>query len=200
MSTRSWPADYRACAEEASAVVFRRLHHRLRGRGLTATVAAELAAEAAQGAFVKVHRQPGFPGCCQSERHYVNWLVKVAYRNALDELRRKKAFPLPGADALLAPADEDQSARSLVWECLLQLPAPAREILLWYYYDGCTDSQIGLRLFPGQGTAAALGQRARKLRRAALNRLRALLLQRGVDPDDWPSARHNETPGRLFRP
>jgi hypothetical protein len=68
---------------------------------------------------------------------------------------------------------------------MLQLPGQDRQILEWYYYDRYKDVEIGMRLFPGQGTDSALGQRARKLRRRSLGQLRALLLKRGVDPEDW---------------
>src|SRR5262249_49749484 len=127
------------------------------------------------------HQLEGFPSCFASERHLINWLAKVAYRKALDELRRKKAEPLAERDV----AGSVNGTPSVVWECLQQLPAGDSQILLWYFYDGLTDIQIGLRLYGEEVSVEARGQRARKGRLAALRQLRVILLRRGVDPDEW---------------
>jgi hypothetical protein len=73
-----------------------------------------------------------------------------------------------------------------VWDCFVQLLPQDQRILEWYYWDGLTDVQIGEILFnPSEGTPAALGQRARRLRLEGLARLRECLLQRGFDPESW---------------
>src|SRR5262245_30908375 len=182
MTKPSWPPDSEAWAAWAAAV-YSRVYGRLRRRGVAPGPAGERTGEAVQDAFVQGLRRPDFPQCFSTEQHAVNWLTLVAYRKALDELRRKKGHTLDEAGELAAPPPD--GGPPSVWECVQLLPEPHRQVLVWYFYEGCTDAQIGVRLYPGGGTPAGLGQRARRVRLDALRQLRTLLLRHGVDPDDW---------------
>jgi DNA-directed RNA polymerase specialized sigma24 family protein len=185
MSNSPWSEGRAGWAEEACQAACQRVYNRLRGLGLAPAAAAELAADGAQTAFLCAGGRAGFPSCFDSERHLVNWLTVVAYRKGLDELRRARARRLTDSEARQLPAADPPPDAGLVWGCLLRLPAPERQVVLWYYYDRRTDVEIGAALFPGEGTDTALGQRARKVRLAALRRLRRLLLEAGLGPADW---------------
>lgn len=174
-----WPEDW---AEKAYPIVYGRVYHRLRRRGVSQAEAAELAEDAAQHAFLKAAEGAGPPAGFSSFAHFVNWLVLVAYRHALDELRRPghRARRLP--DVLVAPPGGEGEYSPQVWECLKHLQLQERRILLLYYYHDLTDVDIGLLEFdPDDGTPEALGQRAHKLRHKALDHLRQLLMDEGLD-------------------
>ncbi|MCI0457940.1 MAG: sigma-70 family RNA polymerase sigma factor [Gemmataceae bacterium] len=179
MSERSWLAEDPERVARATAAC-NRLYNRLRAHGLPATTAADLAADTTQTAFVKAQKLERSPNPFADERHLVNWLALVAYRAALDELRRRSVRPLPPSVEELLPARDQDTTSGEVWACLQQLDRTERQVLLWYYYDSQTDVQIGQQLFAGAATESASGQRARKLRLRALDRLRELLVRRGL--------------------
>lgn len=187
MSQGTWHTDEACWPGRVAEAVRARVFRRFRARGIPPGEATQLAGEVTQIAFVRAHLQPGFPGCFQSEEHLVNWMAWVAYRRGLDDLRRRRPSR---SDAHLdrQAAPEVSQVPGLVWECLQQLPPQDRHVLLRYFYEGWTDVMIGQELFDDDASEAAWGQRARKIRMAALRRLRTLLDQHGVDPDDWPAA------------
>jgi RNA polymerase sigma factor (sigma-70 family) len=181
-----WPNAFPDWYEWAYPSVFRAVYRYLRRRGLPHDRAVDLAEEATQEAARRAAERQGIPGYFDSREHLRNWMVNVARNYARDRLARERAGQFPeGYDEPQRPSSrEDFFAR--VWDCFSQLPAQDQRILEWYYWDGLTDVEIGRSLFdPSEGTAAALGQRARRVRVTAQARLRECLLLRGFDPAEW---------------
>jgi RNA polymerase sigma factor (sigma-70 family) len=194
------PDDYRTAIEKAAAVACNRVYNRLRGRGVVAAIATELAADAVQTAVVKVYQLPDSPARFQDVRHLANWLALVAYRAALDVLRRKHDTPTSDLDYVPAADEPDEVGwpEDVIQAGLRGLEERDRQFLKWPYYDGLTDKQIGERLYPGEPPSSRNGQRARIERLRALGRLRAVLFALGLDPEYWPgrTGRFRYRPGR----
>jgi DNA-directed RNA polymerase specialized sigma24 family protein len=147
-------------------------------------------------AFEKWRADPRF----FERRDLTAWSSQLAAWRALDRLRERGRFaPLAeehggeedGGPALpvLGP-DEDEASRrkrdrEAAWRSVQQLDAEDREILEGYYYDGLTDQEIGTRQYGDEGSGQARGLRVWRRRQKAQERLRTLLVENGIDPDDY---------------
>ncbi len=147
---------------------------------------AERALDCTQHAFQQAARK------CQerrdffeSERHFVNWLVRVAKNGAISEKRsawRRRVAAVSDPGILAEPGDDADAVRA----CLAELPERDRRILEWSHFDRLTDKQVGRLLWPDDPAPDdALGLRAWRLRQKAEALLRKRLLDEGVAPDHW---------------
>jgi DNA-directed RNA polymerase specialized sigma24 family protein len=113
-------------------------------------------------------------------------MIRVAQNYASDQLEKQHTAQFPQGHDQPQRSSSREKFFAPVWDCLVQLPLQDQRILDWHYWDRLTDWEIGQILFDSsEGTSAARGQRARKLRLATLARLRECLLQHGIDPSDW---------------
>jgi RNA polymerase sigma factor (sigma-70 family) len=181
-----WPDAFADWYEWAYPQVYRALHRYLHRRGLPPDGAADLAEEATQEAARRAAQRTGVAGYFESREHFRNWMITVGRRYAGEQLEGERAGQLPeGHDEPQRPSSREEFFAP-VWDCFVQLPLQDQRILDGHYWDRLTDVEIGQALFDSsEGTPAALGQRARRLRLAAEARLRECLLLRGFDPQDW---------------
>jgi DNA-directed RNA polymerase specialized sigma24 family protein len=137
----------------------------------------------------------------------IAWSTRRAAWRALDRLRRRNRIrPLPeecGEAGWAVPVRglrESAAAsaipdREIACRCLEQLPPAERAVLVGHHFEGKTDQEMGEVLDGDEGTPQARGLRAWRLRRKAYDRLRALLIQEGVDPSDWGPPADGPGPG-----
>jgi RNA polymerase sigma factor (sigma-70 family) len=181
-----WPSDFPDWYEWAYPQVYRAVYRYLPRRGLAHERAMDLAEEAAQEAARRAAERTGSPGYFESQEHLRNWMIAVARNYARDQVERERVAQLPEGHDEPQRGSSREERFGAVWGCFSQLLPQDQRILDWSYWDGLTDEEIGQILFdPSEGTPAALGQRARRLRLAALARLRECLLRRGIDPGEW---------------
>ena len=103
----------------------------------------EDAEEAAQDVFVKAYRAlESFRG----NAAFSTWLYRIAYRNSLDYLKRRRRIPEPaneGFEARLAsPAreayyqqEEEDEQKLMLQKAIASLEGPDQVIIRLYYYD-----------------------------------------------------------------
>jgi DNA-directed RNA polymerase specialized sigma24 family protein len=121
-----WPHDFANWAEDAYPVVIGRVFHRLRRR-LDPRRAADLAEESAQHALLKAAQRMAIPHYFTNEVHFTRWLVVVAYRYAVDRLRRERERAGDFADAPDPPPGL-RFFSPAVWDALQRLPEEERRI------------------------------------------------------------------------
>jgi RNA polymerase sigma-70 factor, ECF subfamily len=110
-----------------------------------------LAEEALQDAYVKVWRRAGEFDPARGSA--IAWLAAIARNRALDEARRSPRSLVELRDDLQTPADvadplagreRSESLRSLI-ECLGELDAEKRKIILLAYYSGLSREALAAR-------------------------------------------------------
>ena len=187
--TDAWTRRFQTWAPRAFRVVYSQL-----GCRFDPQLAEEMILDALSRAWWEGLSKPGsFKGFA----HFCNWVRRTAVWRAHDALRRRgRHEPLPddrpGGEARNRqlperPGEGRRKERLRVWECLQRLPADERALVLDYYYEGRTDAQLGDGLY-GDGSPQARGLRARRVRLRALARLRRLLLEHGVGPEQRAGA------------
>jgi RNA polymerase sigma-70 factor (ECF subfamily) len=126
----------------------------------------EEAEEVAQDAFIKAFESlSSFRG----ESKFSSWLYSIAYRKALDRLRKNKKY---AATELLEEVTEgniesienaleylqDKERKQMIQECILQLPEDDAAIVTFYYFEdqsvreiatitGLTQDNIKIKLY-----------------------------------------------------
>lgn len=101
------------------------------------------------------------------------WVFGIAYRKALESLRRQasRPFPVPEEDPLPDPEHsgapgERLELRIAVREAIQTLPEPQRRVLELTYYDGLSYREIGARLdCPENTVKTRMFHARRKLRK-----------------------------------
>jgi DNA-directed RNA polymerase specialized sigma24 family protein len=185
-------ADFESALAQALPVVYHRLVSRYRDQQL----ADEVSGDCMAAAWEKWAGEPDY-----FLRHdLVGWACRRAAWKAVDRLRqRARSRPLPdegdeaagwGGVAAVPPRHEDearQRARDVerLLAALEQLPEPERRAVVGYHFDDRSDQDVGAGLFEDGASPQAHGLRAWRLRHKAYVRLRALLVQEGVDAGDW---------------
>lgn len=183
-----WPENVPSeWASPAYAITYGRVVNRLRRRGLSHEQAGELAEEGTQHAFLRVAQGKGPATGFRDQPHFVSWLVLVAYRRAMELLRKRRP------ESILDQAEATNRSGRLVVEvqdCIDKLALQERRVILLSYYHALTDVEIGLLEFnpreeDPEPSPSALGQRVFRTRRAARACLLKCLLLKGVDPVTW---------------
>lgn len=146
----------------------------------------QVAEEVVQDVYVKVWRHAGRFDPRKGE--FVNWLLTVTQRTALDRLRRRR-LPLAadeefdwagealGAIEDAAPGPLDQALRSAdaatIQQAMKHLSEAHRQTVVLAYFHGLTREEIGERMRVPVGTV-------KSRLKYALDRLRSVLVERGV--------------------
>jgi DNA-directed RNA polymerase specialized sigma24 family protein len=140
-----------------------------------------------------------------ANRDLTAWTSQRASWRALDRLRERGRFaPLAEEHLddsenihapLIDPRDEEaarrlQRDREITFASLQQLDEQDREILERYYYDDCTDQEIGAQLYGEDGSEQARGLRIWRRRQKAHARLETILVENGIDPTDYTPMAH----------
>lgn len=132
---------------------------------------ASLAEDAMQDTFVKAYRNLGqfVPGDTYSEKA---WLMRIAI-NTCKDYRRSAWFR--HVDKSVTPDDMMRTAnllpdQKMLLEDVLDLPAKYKEVLLLYYYQGLTVSEIGKILGLAKPAVYMRLERARQKLRIDLER------------------------------
>ncbi len=184
----------RQALEQAVREAFPVLFHRLNNRYRDPQLAEEVSWDCLTQAFELWHRDPGY----FSQHDLATWSSRRAGWRAVDRLReRSRHAPLPEEH----PCDEDHcfsgiactdpdaerraADRARTWEAIQQLDERDRHLLLASVYEGRSDQSLGAELFGETGTAQARGLRIWRLRQKVLARLEHLLVEAGIDPEDW---------------
>lgn len=110
----------------------------------------EEAEEVAQDAFIKAYESlSSFRG----ESKFSSWLYSIAYRKALDRLRKNKKYQ---ASELLEEVTEgnfeiienaleylqDRERKKIIQDCILQLPEEDAAIITFYYFEDQSVKEI----------------------------------------------------------
>jgi len=146
----------------------------------------QVAEEVVQDVYVKVWRHAG--RFDPRKGAFVNWLLSVTQRTALDRLRRRR-LPLAaseetdragerlGAIEEAAPGPLDQALRSddaaTIQEAMKELTEAHRQTVVLAYFHGLARDEIAERMQVPVGTV-------KSRLKYALDRLRSVLLARGV--------------------
>lgn len=128
-----------------------------------------------------------YAGACERGQEIVNpggWVVQVAYRRAIDQLRRERREPRPGAATASAstngaslPTDEEAIQHveaEQLHRAISKLSVAQRQALSLYFFEGKTT----------RGGADALGWSEPTFRRRRDSALQTLRERFGVEPDD----------------
>ena len=112
----------------------------------------EEAEEVAQDAFIKAYESlSSFRG----ESKFSSWLYSIAYRKALDRLRKNKKYQ---ASELLEEVTEgnfeiienaleylqDRERKQIIQDCILQLPEEDAAIITFYYFEDQSVKEIAI--------------------------------------------------------
>ncbi len=130
-----------------------------------------------QAAFVKAYQSLE---SYSSTYAFSTWLFTIAYRVALNVLRRQRAhsgetyFALiageaPDAPGLLAGSEEARRLRDEVWKAVEQLTPPQRSAVLLFYREGKSCQEIGVVLGVPAVTVKSHLHRAREKLRSLLS-------------------------------
>ncbi len=130
-----------------------------------------------QAAFVKAYQSLE---SYSSNYAFSTWLFTIAYRVALNTLRRQRAhsgetdfslIPGDGQDAatVLSGSEEAQRLRDEVWKAVEQLTPPQRSAVLLFYREGKSCQDIGVVLGVPAVTVKSHLHRAREKLRALLS-------------------------------
>jgi RNA polymerase sigma-70 factor (ECF subfamily) len=112
----------------------------------------EEAEEVAQDAFIKAYESLS---TFRGESKFSSWLYSIAYRKALDRLRKNKkymAFELneeitEGNFEIIENALgylEDQERKQIIQECISQLPEDDAAIIMFYYFEDQSVKEIAV--------------------------------------------------------
>lgn len=124
-----------------------------------------LAEDAVQETFLKAYRSlPSFRGECSEK----TWLMKIAMNTCCD-LRRahrlRRIDPRHIPDLLPQAAEPFTQAEEALVTQVMQLPRKLREVILLYYYQDMTVTEIAVSLGISQSSVSGRLKRARgKLR------------------------------------
>jgi DNA-directed RNA polymerase specialized sigma24 family protein len=172
------------------------LFHRLNSRYHDPQLAEEVSWDCLTQAFERWREDPGY----FVHHDLTAWSSRRASWRAVDRLReRGRHVPLPEeqlsdddrpaafAEAARTNPDAERVAldRARTWEALAQLDERDRYLLSEHFYESTSDQALGAELFGDTASPQALGLRVWRLRQKALGRLEQLLLDAGVDPEDW---------------
>jgi RNA polymerase sigma factor (sigma-70 family) len=154
--------------------------------GVARVRAHDLAEDALQEALSKVITQSSVR--FSNFKEFERFTIRCAINHAIDMLRkvRRERHMPDGYDRPGEPAKGVRACLWLVCDCLKQLPEEERRLLERYLYEGLSLDELAVAFLPPDGREP----NARRLvifrwRRAILERLRNLLLERGLDPSDW---------------
>jgi RNA polymerase sigma-70 factor (ECF subfamily) len=156
----------RALVERYQGAVFA-LVGRLLGRAGRAQVE-----DVAQDTFLAVWK--GLPGFTPSgPARLSTWILTIAMRRAIDELRRPRLLPGPGADDVAGPHRGDDAARrsevaAAVERAIGALAPEQRATFLLREYHGLDYAELARALDVDVGTIKSRLSRARAALRAAL--------------------------------
>jgi DNA-directed RNA polymerase specialized sigma24 family protein len=172
------------------------LYHRLNSRYHDPQLAEEMSWDCLTQAYERWQEEPDY----FVHHDLTAWSSRRAGWRAVDRLReRGRHGPLPEEH----PGDDDRSSGGLhaaqtdpeaervasdrvrVWQAMQQLDERDRDLLVQHFYESTSDQALGAELFGNSASAQALGLRVWRLRQKALGRLEQLLLDAGVDPEDW---------------
>ena len=121
-----------------------------------------LAEDAVQETFLKAYRSlASFRGECSEK----TWLMKIAMNTCCD-LRR--AHRLRRIDPCRIPDLLPQAAEEALVTQVMQLPRKLREVILLYYYQDMTVTEIAVSLGISQSSVSGRLKRAREKLRALL--------------------------------
>ena len=121
-----------------------------------------LAEDAVQETFLKAYRSlASFRGECSEK----TWLMKIAMNTCCD-LRR--AHRLRSIDPRRIPELLPQAAEEELVTQVIQLPRKLREVILLYYYQDMTVTEIAVSLGISQSSVSGRLKRAREKLRALL--------------------------------
>jgi DNA-directed RNA polymerase specialized sigma24 family protein len=178
--------------KEAYPVLFNRLNSRYHDPQL----AEEVSWDCLTQAFEVWREDPGY----FAHHDLTAWSSRRANWRAVDRLReRGRHASLPeeqGSDEdrstlALGDARNDPDAervavdRARTWEALQGLDERDRHLLAEHFYTGRSDQSLGAEMFGDDASTQALGLRVWRLRQKALGRLEDLLIDAGIDPEDW---------------
>ena len=157
------------------------------GLALRILANAEQAEDVVQEAFWRVWNRAGT--FQPSNGQFAAWLFGIVRNLCLDELRRRQTRPLAvtGDEQILLAVPDTQpntealavetERRRLISDMLAELPPDQRQVIELAYFGGLTQREIADKLNNPLGTV--------KTRiRLALQKLKGLLQQHGIDQDD----------------
>jgi RNA polymerase sigma-70 factor (ECF subfamily) len=102
---------------------------------------------------------------------FLSWLLRLARNAALDELRSRRAIPVPDPiDGSVAPSGADRDRLAALRTALGALPAPQREILILRHLAGLAPHEIAARMGRSESAVHGLHHRGRRALRAELRR------------------------------
>ena len=118
------------------------------------------AEDAAEEAIYQLYRRkPEF----ESDEHARAWLIRVTVNAALKQFRRRKFISDNSENELDAAAvDFDFSDRSDIIKAVHSLPTKLRTVIMLYYYDDMSSSEISRLLKIPQSTVTTRLSRGRK--------------------------------------
>lgn len=127
-----------------------------------------LAEDAVQDTFLKAYRSlASFRGECSEK----TWLMKIAMNTCCD-LRRahrlRRIDPCRIPDLLPQAAEPFTEAEEALVTQVMQLPRKLREVILLYYYQDMTVTEIAVSLGISQSSVSGRLKRAREKLRALL--------------------------------
>lgn len=127
-----------------------------------------LAEDAVQDTFLKAYRSlASFRGECSEK----TWLMKIAINTCCD-LRRahrlRRIDPCRIPDLLPQAAEPFTEAEGALVTQVMQLPRKLREVILLYYYQDMTVTEIAVSLGISQSSVSGRLKRAREKLRALL--------------------------------
>jgi RNA polymerase sigma factor (sigma-70 family) len=180
----SWSVDYQERVGRIYRTLFGRVFQLLRWRGVSYQDARDLTCEGVLFALEQGAKEA--EDLWQNDRHFLNWLRKVGVNRVLDRSRRKKPVLVEDPDHLAARdhSGHPHECIPLLHDCLKKLPDVERRVLEEYYLQQKTDVEVGEKVLGGR-PSSAVGQQARRIRKRAEQQLRRLLLEHGLDPEDW---------------
>lgn len=110
----------------------------------------EEAEEVAQDTFIKAYESLA---SYRGEAKFSSWLYSIAYRKALDALRKNKKYKASELIEDITEGDvetidnalhylEDQERKQAIQDCILKLPEPDAAIITFYYFEELSVREI----------------------------------------------------------
>ena len=122
-----------------------------------------LAEDAVQETFLKAYRSlASFRGECSEK----TWLMKIAMNTCCDLRRAHRLRRIP--DLLPQTAEPFTQAEEALVTQVMQLPRKLREVILLYYYQDMTVTEIAVSLGISQSSVSGRLKRAREKLRTLL--------------------------------